>query len=112
MFKSREFLVVIYDDILVFGEGSEDEELVDHNQNLRSLMQSCGKQNIKLNKYKVKLLCEEVPFLGHLISKDGLKADPAKIIAVLETPTPITWASFNPVSVMYANPSGNSHLLM
>ena len=39
------------------------------------------------------LRCEEVPFLGHLILKDGLKADPAKIRAVLEIPTPINVAS-------------------
>jgi len=64
---------VWYDDILVFGEGSsEDEELVDHDQNLRSLMQRCGEQNMKLNKDKVKLWCEEVPFLDQLILKDGL----------------------------------------
>lgn len=62
-----------YDDIPVFGEGSsEDEELVDHDQNLRSLMQRSGEQNMKLNKDKVKLRCEEVPFLDHLILKDGL----------------------------------------
>jgi len=41
----------------------------------------------------VKLRCEEVPFLGHLILKDGLKADPAKIRAVLEKPTPTDVAS-------------------
>ena len=35
----------------------------------------------------MKLRCEEVPFLGHLITKDGLKADPAKIRAVLKMPT-------------------------
>ena len=40
----------------------------------------------------MKLRCE-VPFLGHLITKDGLKADPAKITAVLEMPTPTDLAS-------------------
>ena len=84
----------IHDDILVFGEGStEDEALVDHDRNLRSLMQRCREQNVKLNKAKVKLRCGEVPFLGHLITKDGLKADPAKIRAVLEMPTPTYVAS-------------------
>jgi len=63
---------------------AEDEALVANDQNLRSLMQRCGEQNIK---NKVKLRYEELPFLGHLISKDGLKADPAKIITVLEIPT-------------------------
>ena len=41
----------IHDDILVFGEGStEDEALVDHDRNLRSLMQRCRERNVKLNK--------------------------------------------------------------
>ena len=84
----------IHDDIMVFGEGStEDEALVDHDRNLRSLMQRCRERNVKLNQAKVKLRCGEVPFLGHLITKDGLKADPAKDRAVLEMPTPTDVAS-------------------
>ena len=74
---------------MVFDEGStEDEEVADHNQNLLWLMQRCHEHNIKVNNDKVKLLCEEVPFLGHLISKESFKADPAKIKAVREMPTP------------------------
>lgn len=85
---------IIYDDILVFDEGStEDKALVDHDRNLRSLMQRCRGQNVKLNKAKVKLRCEEVPFLGDLITNDGVNADPAKIRAVLEMPTPTDVAS-------------------
>ena len=59
-------------------------------------MQRCREQSVKLNKANVKLRCEEVPFLGHLITKDGLKADPAKIRAVLEMPTSIDVASVRP----------------
>ena len=85
---------IIYDDILVFDEGTtEDKALVDHDRNLRSLMQRCRGQNVKLNKAKVKLRCEEVPFLGDLITNDGVNADPAKIRAVLEMPTPTDVAS-------------------
>ena len=81
---------IIHNDILVFSEGSkEGEALVDHDRNLRSLMQWCCDQNVKLNKDKVRLCCEEGPFLGHLISKDDLKADPAKIKDVLDMPTDV-----------------------
>ena len=41
----------------------------------------------------MKLRCEEVPFLGDLITNDGVNADPAKIRAVLEMPTPTDVAS-------------------
>ena len=36
---------------------------------------------------------KEVPFMGHVVSEKGLQADPAKIKAVLEMPTPTDVAS-------------------
>ena len=43
----------IHDGIRVFGEGSlEDEALVDRDRNLRSRIQKCRKQSVKLNKAK------------------------------------------------------------
>ena len=107
-------ICTIHNGIVVFVEGStEDEVPVDHKQNLCLLMQRCCEQNIKLNKDKEKLGCKEVLVLGHLILKDGLKAHPAKIKAVLDMPTQlmcpvcvgsmdsqITWASFYHVSVI------------
>jgi len=79
----------IHDDILIYGEGTTEEEaLQDHDRNLLQLMQGCKEKNIKLNKEKVKLRSKEVPFMGHVITSEGLKADPEKIRAVQEMPTP------------------------
>lgn len=79
----------IHDDILIYGEGTTEEEaLQDHDRNLLQLMQRCKEKNIKLNKEKVKLRSKEVPFMGHVITSEGLKADPEKIRAVQEMPTP------------------------
>lgn len=36
---------------------------------------------------------KEVPFMGHVISQKGLQADPGKVRAVLEMPTPTDVAS-------------------
>ena len=36
---------------------------------------------------------KEVPFMGHVISAKGLQADPGKVRAVLEMPTPTYVAS-------------------
>ena len=81
-------------DILIFGEGSTVEEaLTDHDNNFHSLMRGCREQNIKLNQDKVNLRRKEVPFMGHVISEKGLQADPAKVLAVLEMPTPTDEAS-------------------
>ena len=42
--------------------------------------------NLKLKASKCILFAREVKFLGHIISKDGVKTDPAKVEAVLERP--------------------------
>ena len=78
----------IHDDILIYGEGTTEEEaLQDHDRNLLQLMQRCKEKNIKLNKEKVKLRSKEVPFMGHVIISEGLKADPEKIRAIQEKPS-------------------------
>lgn len=60
----------IHDDILIYGAGTTEEKaLQDHDRNLLQLMQRCREKNIKLNKEKI-------------------KADPEKIRAVQEMPTP------------------------
>ena len=87
-------VLTIHDDILIFGEGSTVEEArTDHENNFHSLMRRCREQNIKLNQDKVNLRRKEVPFMGHVISEKGLQADPAKVKAVLEMPTPTDVAS-------------------
>ena len=79
----------IHDDILIYGAGTTEEEaLQDHDRDLLQLMQRCKDKNIKLNKEKIKLRSKEVPFMGHVITSEGLKADPEKIRAVQEMPTP------------------------
>ena len=87
-------VLTIHDDILIFGEGSTVEEArTDHDSTFHSLMRRCREQNIKLNQDKVNLRRKEVPFMGHVISEKGLQADPAKVKAVLEMPTPTDVAS-------------------
>ena len=36
----------------------------------------------------MKLRQKEVPFIGHVASKEGLKPDPTKVSAILEMPAP------------------------
>jgi hypothetical protein len=51
-------------------------------------MERCRERNLKLNKNKMKFRKREVKFVGHIISADGLKADPDKVKAVLKMPNP------------------------
>ena len=74
---------------MVSGPGdTEAKAMADHDAKLRVLLQRCREKGIKLNKEKLKLRCKEVPFMGHVISANGLKADPTKIQGIQEMPTP------------------------
>ena len=55
---------------------------------MEALLQRCRAHGIALNKNKLKLRITEVPFMGHIFSKEGLKIDPNKANAVLEMPCP------------------------
>ena len=80
---------VIRDDILVVGYGETDSEaLINHDQNVIQLLKRARQVNLKLNKSKVKLRQAEVKFMGHVISKDGLKPDPDKVTAIKNMPKP------------------------
>jgi len=78
------------DDILVYGVGKElDEASEDHGRNLKALLQRCRERGIALNKDKLKLRRQEVAFVGHLFTTNGLKIDPDKARAIQEM-TPLT----------------------
>ncbi|XP_044179125.1 uncharacterized protein K02A2.6-like [Acropora millepora] len=82
-------VISVHDDILVYGEGdTEHEAMVDHDKNMRALMDRCKEQNITLNKDKMQLKKSEVRFLGHLLTANGVQADPEKIRAITEMPKP------------------------
>ena len=52
------------------------------------MLKRARQENPKLNKSKVKLRKTEVKFMGHVISKEGLKPDPDKVTAIKNMPKP------------------------
>ena len=52
------------------------------------MLEMARAKNFKLNKEKCKVGLEEIKYLGHIFSKDGLKPDQSKIEAVRKMPTP------------------------
>ena len=87
--EGLEGVQAVADDILIFGEGDTPEEAaMDHDTRLRALLKRCRAKGIKLNKDKVQLRKSQVPYLGHILSAEGLKVDPAKVDAVLQMPVP------------------------
>ena len=67
---------------------TQEEAEVNHDQNLRKLLDRARKVNLKLNSKKMNLKKQQVKFMGHVITKDGLKPDPDKVKAVKNMPKP------------------------
>lgn len=75
--------LVYLDDIIVYGV-----DLNDHNSKLIEVFTCLRKNNLKLNPNKCNFLHKEISFLGHVVSHDGIKADPKKIEAIVKYPVP------------------------
>ncbi|KAK2417415.1 putative mitochondrial protein [Trifolium repens] len=79
------FVVVFIDDILVYSKSEEE-----HGEHLRLVLQVLRESKLYANPSKCDFWLEEVNFLGHVISKEGIAVDPAKIDTVLSWKQPQT----------------------
>ena len=75
--------LVYLDDVIVFGKTFQ-ETLT----NLRSVFERFKKAKLKLKPKKCILFKDEVSFLGHVVSANGIQCDPQKIAAIKEWPVP------------------------
>ena len=82
LFADIEGVKVIADDLIW---GKDDEE---HDARLKEVLTRAREVNLKFNAKKCKIKQEEVPYVGHVLSKDGLKPDPGKIRAAKEIKPP------------------------
>ena len=79
----------IADDILITGEGvTVMETRQDHDRNLDAFLRRCKDKGIKLNKDKFDYKCEEVRFIGHTLTRHGLRPDTRKVEAIQKMPEP------------------------
>lgn len=84
---------VIADDFLVIGFGETDEEATkSHDEHLRQLLERFRQKCLTLNRKKVQLRKKCVPYMGHLLTAQGVAVDPKKIAAItqMEAPTDVT----------------------
>ena len=78
---------VIADDFVAIGKGSTLEEASnDHDHHLLAFLRLCNERGLKLNTDKLNLRQQEVSFIGHVVTGEGLKVDPAKVKAIHEMP--------------------------
>ena len=71
--------LVYLDDIVIFGETLEE-----HNSKLRDVFDRLRQHTLKLQPDKCEFLREELTYLGHIVTADGVKPDPKKIESIVK----------------------------
>ncbi|KAJ8332978.1 hypothetical protein SKAU_G00418740 [Synaphobranchus kaupii] len=74
---------VIVDDIIVGGNGEKE-----HDENLKKILDRARQVNLRLNPLKCKFRLNEISYVGHIFTSNGLKPDPSKTKAINEMPVP------------------------
>ena len=84
MVEDLDGVEVIMDDVIIAGDEST------HDERLQRFLERASKKGLQLNKEKCKIRQREVPYVGHLLTAEGLKIDPQKVKAIHEMPEPKT----------------------
>ncbi|MFN9965217.1 MAG: reverse transcriptase domain-containing protein, partial [bacterium] len=73
------------DDILIFSKSPQE-----HVQHVAAVLQELEKNQFLIKLKKCDFFKQELLYLGHIISADGIKPDPKKVEAVKNFPKPTT----------------------
>ena len=74
---------IIVDDIMIGGKTAGE-----HDANLRKVLNRAREVNLRLNLLKCRFRLNEVGYVGHVFTNEGLKADPSKTKAISEMTVP------------------------
>ncbi|KAJ6798227.1 uncharacterized protein M6B38_214075 [Iris pallida] len=77
------FVIVFIDDILVYSKSEEE-----HEKHLRIVLQTLREEQLYAKLSKCEFWLDQIPFLGHIVSGEGISVDPKKVEAVKSWPTP------------------------
>ena len=78
-------VVVYFDDILIYSATSEE-----HLNHLRAVLKVLRQEKLYAATKKCVFMTSEVPFLGFVISANGLSVDESKVEAIRHWPSPTT----------------------
>ncbi|KAL0544742.1 hypothetical protein IC582_019865 [Cucumis melo] len=79
------FVIIFIDDILVHSKTEAE-----HEEHLRMVLKTLRTNKLYAKFSKCEFWLKHVSFLGHVVSKDGVSMDPAKIEVVTSWPRPST----------------------
>jgi len=71
------------DDVLIHGS-----DVTEHNTRVRAVLKRIVEAGLTLNADKCEFGMTETKFLGHIVGANGIKADPAKVKAIIDLPPP------------------------
>ncbi|WVZ52192.1 hypothetical protein U9M48_003276 [Paspalum notatum var. saurae] len=77
------FVVVFIDDILIYSKTEEE-----HEEHLRLVLQKLREHKLYAKLSKCEFWLDQVPFLGHIVSKGGIMVDPSKISSFMDWKVP------------------------
>lgn len=79
----RRFVTVFFDDILVYSRS-----ITEHVEHLRSVLQLLRNHKFFAKRSKCQFFRTTIEYLGHIVSSQGVRADPSKTEAMVKWPTP------------------------
>ena len=79
----RAFTGVFFDDIIIHSKTLEE-----HKEHLRIIFQTLRENKLFINQKKSEFFLNEIQYLGHIISKDGIRMDPTKLDVIKDWPIP------------------------
>jgi hypothetical protein len=83
MLELDKFIVIFIDDILVYSKNEEE-----HEQHLRIILQRLRDHQLYAKFSKCAFWLKEVPFLGYVVSAEGIAIDPNKVQELLDWKSP------------------------
>jgi hypothetical protein len=85
MLELDKFVVVFIDDILVYSDNKKDQE-----EHLRIVLTRLRDHKLYAKFSKCEFWLKKVPFLGHILSENGVSVDPGKVQEVMDWKTQTT----------------------